>query len=81
MSAKYHDIDGNPCTLEQLCTASPGWASSTIEHVTKELHAIARELQRIRVGIGTSQSHEVSDWLEPLFDAERRLEGLVVDDE
>ena len=76
----YHDIDGNPCTLRTLCMDSPEWAESRIRLVATELPKIRAELARIRVGIGTSQFHQVSDWLEPLYEAERRLASMVVSD-
>ena len=30
MSRDYFDIDGNPCTLDQLCRKEPMWAASRL---------------------------------------------------
>jgi len=38
-SENYHDIDGNPVTLEKLCRTEPGWACSRIRHMRKQLEA------------------------------------------
>ena len=33
----YHDTDGNPVTLENLCRLEPMWAASIIRQLKREL--------------------------------------------
>ncbi len=35
--SKYHDIDGNPCTLGHLCRSTPEWAETIIKQLDAEI--------------------------------------------
>jgi len=41
----YHDTDGNPVTLENLCRLEPMWAANVIRKLKREL-----ETEKKRVG-------------------------------
>ena len=40
MTEIYHDIDGNPCSIDKLCREEPEWAASRIREMTNKIASL-----------------------------------------
>ncbi len=47
---RYHDADGNECTLDHLCRTERGWAASRIRTMTDDIDRLRAEIQALRSG-------------------------------
>lgn len=69
MASEYHDMDGNPCSLETLCRREPAWAASRLRVELSEVARLRAEREHYRrriarlLGVGITQVKIDAEWL------------------